>query len=121
MREGHAVFVAIALEPDSSLATRVPERLRNGPRKTSLVYATRNEPGALTRSLAPFAAAGLQLTKIESRPSKAAPWDYVFYLDFEGDPAVRRAQEALAAMRSVCAWVQVLGSYAAATEVLEPD
>jgi len=114
-------FVAIALEPDGSLATRVPEALRNGPRKTSLVYATKNEPGALTRSLAPFAAAGLQLTKIESRPSKAAPWDYVFYLDFEGDPAVRQAREALDRMRTVCAWVQILGTYAAATKVLEPD
>ena len=114
-------FVAIALEPDGSLALRVPAALRTGPRKTSLVYATRNEPGALTGSLAPFAAAGLQLTKIESRPSKAAPWDYVFYLDFEGDPEVRQAGEALDRLRAVCAWVQVLGTYAAATKVLEPD
>ena len=114
-------FVAIALAPDGTLETEIPAALRRGPRKTSIVYATRNEPGALTRSLQPFATAGLQLTKIESRPSKAAPWDYVFYLDFEGDPAASPAKEALELMRTCCAWIQVFGTYPAATTQLEPD
>ena len=99
----------------------MPEGLRSGPRKTSLAYATANIPGALTRSLQPFATAGLQLTKIESRPSRAAPWDYVFYLDFEGDPVRSPATEAIALMKTCCAWVQVLGTYRAATTVLDPD
>ena len=114
-------FFALARKGDEYPARRVPEGLRAGPRKTSLAYATANVPGALTRSLQPFATAGLQLTKIESRPSRAAPWDYVFYLDFEGDPVRTPATEALALMRTCCAWVQVLGTYRAATAVLDPD
>ena len=52
--------------------------------------------------------AGIQLTKIESRPSRAQPWDYVFYLDFDGDPAESPAAEALALMRTSCAWMHTL-------------
>ena len=114
-------FFALARKGDEYPAKRVPEALRAGARKTSLAYATSNVPGALTRSLQPFATAGLQLTKIESRPSRAAPWDYVFYLDFEGDPVRTPATEALALMKTCCDWVQVLGTYRAATAVLEPD
>jgi prephenate dehydratase len=114
-------FLALARRGDDHPASRVPETLRAGVRKTSLAYATANIPGALTRSLQPFATAGLQLTKVESRPSGAAPWDYVFYLDFEGDPSRTPATEALALMKTCCAWVQVLGTYRAATAVLEPD
>ena len=113
-------FFALARRGDEALARRIPPALRAGPPKTSLAYATANVPGALTRSLQPFATAGLQLTKIESRPSRAAPWDYVFYLDFEGDPATSPAREALALMRTCCEWIQVLGTYRAATTVLEP-
>ncbi len=114
-------FFALARRGDDYPGGRVPEALRGGPRKTSLAYATANTPGALTRSLQPFATAALQLTKIESRPSRAAPWDYVFYLDFEGDPVRTPATEAIALMKTCCAWVQVLGTYRAATTVLEPD
>jgi len=114
-------FFALARRGDEYPGGRVPEALRSGPRKTSLAYATANIPGALTRSLQPFATAGLQLTKIESRPSRAAPWDYVFYLDFEGDPVRSPATEAIALMKTCCAWVQVLGTYRAATTVLDPD
>ncbi|MGH2376970.1 MAG: prephenate dehydratase [Candidatus Limnocylindria bacterium] len=109
-----------ALATDVHVAAEVRPDLRAGAPKTSLAYASANVPGALVRSLQPFATAGLQLTKIESRPSREAPWDYVFYLDFEGDPAVSPAAEALALMRTCCAWVQVLGTYPAATVVLEP-
>ncbi|HEY8806370.1 MAG TPA: prephenate dehydratase domain-containing protein, partial [Candidatus Limnocylindria bacterium] len=114
-------FFALARRGDEYPGGRVPDALRAGPRKTSLAYATSNVPGALTRSLQPFATAGLQLTKIESRPSRAAPWDYVFYLDFEGDPVRTPATEAIALMKTCCAWVQVLGTYRAATTVLDPD
>jgi prephenate dehydratase len=86
-----------------------------------VVYAAANVPGALTRTLSPFATAGVQLTKIESRPSRAGPWDYVFYLDFEADPRTSPAREALALMRTCCEWIQPLGTYRAATAVLEPD
>ena len=114
-------FFALARRGDAAPGGRVPEALRAGPPKTSLAYATANVPGALSRSLQPFATAGLQLTKIESRPSRAAPWDYVFYLDVEGDPARSPATGALALMKTCCAWIQVLGTYRAATTVIEPD
>jgi prephenate dehydratase len=114
-------FFALAPSGDDAVVRRIPAGRRAGLPKTSLAYATANVPGALVRSLQPFATAGVQLTKIESRPSREAPWDYVFYLDFEGDPAVSPATEALALMRTSCRWVHVLGTYPAATEVLEPD
>src|SRR5438067_625342 len=116
------VFDALeSAEVDAAVVrTIAPARLA-GRKKTSIVYTTKNEPGALTRSLQPFATAGLQLTKIESRPSRAAPFDYVFYLDFEGDPRITPAREALALMRTCCEWVLELGTYPAATEVLEAD
>src|SRR6266542_587547 len=114
-------FFALARRGDEYPTKRVPDDLRLGTRKTSLAYATANVPGALTRSLQPFATAGLQLTKVESRPSRAAPWDYVFYLDFEGDPVRTPTTEALALMRTCCAWIQVLGTYPGATKVIEPD
>ncbi len=114
-------FFALARDGDDSVARRVPAALLTGSWKTSVVYAAANVPGALTRTLQPFATAGVQLTKIESRPSRAGPWDYVFYLDFEADPQTSPAREALALMRTCCEWVQTLGTYRAATTVLEPD
>jgi prephenate dehydratase len=114
-------FFAVAAEGDREATSLIPTALRKGPTKTSLVYKTANLPGALVRSLQPFATAWIQLSKIESRPSRAAPWDYVFYLDFEGDPTAWPAKEALALMRTCCEWIQPLGTYQAATEVLEPD
>ena len=114
-------FFALARAGDGSVAPRIPTQLRSGPPKTSLAYAAANVPGSLVRSLQPFATAGIQLTKIESRPSRAQPWDYVFYLDFDGDPATSPATEAIALMRLSCAWLHVLGTYPAASTVLEPD
>jgi prephenate dehydratase len=114
-------FFAIARRGDEAVLRRIDAAHTSGPLKTSLVYTTRNVPGALTRSLQPFAVADLQLTKIESRPSRAAPFDYVFYLDFEGDPAASPGREALALMATCCEWIEVLGTYHAATGVLEPD
>jgi prephenate dehydratase len=114
-------FFALARDGDESVSRLIPPALLSGVAKTSVVYAAANVPGALTRTLQPFATAGVQLTKIESRPSRAGPWDYVFYLDFEADPQTSPAREALALMRTCCEWVQPLGTYRAATTVLEPD
>jgi prephenate dehydratase len=112
-------FFALARQGDGAPGI-APAHL-GGRRKTSLVYTTKNQPGALVRSLQPFGSAKVQLTKIESRPSRAAPWEYVFYLDFEGDPAVSPGREALALMHDACEWIQVLGTYPAAGAVLDPD
>jgi prephenate dehydratase len=102
-------FFAIARREDAEVARSLAPL--SGAMKTSVVYVTKNVPGALVRSLQPFATAGIQLTKIESRPSRAAAWDYVFYLDFEGDPAESPSREALALMRTCCEWITVLGTY----------
>jgi prephenate dehydratase len=112
-------FFAVTTAEAPAVTAAIPDALRSGEPKTSLAYATANVPGALVRSLEPFAAKGVQLTKIESRPSREAAWDYVFYLDFLGDAALGPAAEALALMRPSCAWVHILGTYAAAGSVLE--
>lgn len=114
-------FFALAPRGDDALPAVIPAAMRSGKPKTSLAYVTANVPGALLRTLQPFATVGVQLTKIESRPSRVAAWDYVFYLDFEGDPAVSPAADALEMMRRSCAWVKVLGTYPAAAGALEPD
>jgi prephenate dehydratase len=114
-------FFALAPRGDDTLPAAIPAAMRAGKPKTSLAYVTANVPGALLRTLQPFATVGVQLTKIESRPSRVAAWDYVFYLDFEGDPAVSPAADALEMMRRSCAWVKVLGTYPAAAGALDPD
>ena len=79
--------------------------------KTSLVFTTRNIPGALFRSLSVFALRDLNLTKIESRPLRGKPWEYLFYVDFEGkeeDPVV---QKALGHIAELADFIRVLGSY----------
>jgi len=119
--DNYTRFFALARRGDGAASRRVASEHLAGPTKTSIVYTTKNVPGALTRSLQPFATAGLQLTKIESRPSRAAPWDYVFYLDFEGDPSESPGREALALLRTCCEWIEVLGTYPAATTILTPD
>src|SRR5262249_27524315 len=87
---------------------------RTGRDKTSLLLSIKDEVGALYRIIEPFAASRLNLSKIESRPTRRRPWEYVFFLDFEGhqtDPAV---QTMLAALRERCLFLKVLGSYPAA-------
>jgi prephenate dehydratase len=82
--------------------------------KTSLVFATRHIPGALHACLGEFAARGINLTKIESRPDRRDAWHYVFYVDLEihrDDPACR---EALDGLRDKTSFLKVLGSYPAA-------
>ena len=116
-----SALFAPARAGDEAVTRRIAPAALAGPPKTSLAYATKNEPGALTRSLQPFATAALQLTKIESRPNRTAAWEYVFYLDFEGDPEDSPGREALALMRTSCEWLHILGTYPAATGIIEPD
>lgn len=81
--------------------------------KTSLVFATRNNPAALYECLGEFAQRHLNLTKIESRPRRNRPWEPVFYLDFEGHWQDPLCQEALARLLQRASFVKMLGSYPA--------
>lgn len=87
---------------------------RRDPSKTSVVFSTAHRPGALYRALGAFAHEGLNLTKLESRPSRQGVWEYVFYVDFEGHEEEDRVRRALDALRAHCLWVIHLGSYPAA-------
>jgi chorismate mutase/prephenate dehydratase len=81
--------------------------------KMSLVLATRHEHGALVRCLNALADEGLNLTKLESRPRPGMPWEYVFYLDFEGHIKEPRVQAALTALAERTLFVKLLGCYPA--------
>lgn len=83
-----------------------------GEDKTSIVFSLKDEPGALQRSFfLPFAESKINLTKIESRPSKERPWEYVFFVDFLGHVNDKKVQRALSKVRRRCINLKVLGSY----------
>lgn len=83
----------------------------SGKDKTSIIFSLKDRPGALYYALEEFAVRAINLTKIESRPTKQEPWEYNFYLDFEGHRTEERCQEALKAIEKKSAFLKVLGSY----------
>ncbi|MFQ6095258.1 MAG: prephenate dehydratase [Candidatus Bathyarchaeia archaeon] len=89
----------------------------SGNDKTSVIFSTRHVPGALYEALGEFAKRDINLTKIESRPTKRRPWEYNFYLDFEGHRNGKRCAEALEGLRTKAVFVKVLGSYPKAPEI----
>ncbi|HLI50052.1 MAG TPA: prephenate dehydratase [Chthonomonas sp.] len=85
---------------------------RSGPGwKTSIVFSTPNVPGALFRAMACFALRDLNLSKIESRPLRGRPWEYLFYVDLLGSTHDKTVQSALANLNELAPMVRVLGSY----------
>lgn len=83
----------------------------SGRDKTSLLVATGNQPGALHRALSPFAKYQLSMTRIQSRPSRRAMWDYVFFIDVEGHAEDKSVKDALDELRPVVSSLTVLGAY----------
>jgi prephenate dehydratase len=79
--------------------------------KTSLVFTTRNQPGSLFRALSAFALRDLSLAKIESRPLRGRPWEYLFYLDFLGSLEETRVQKSLGHLQELADMLRVLGCY----------
>ena len=79
--------------------------------KTSIVFSVKHKPGALYELIKELATRKVNLTKIESRPTRQKPWEYNFYLDFEGHREDTPAKEALQAIEEFALFVKVLGSY----------
>ncbi|MFO0774871.1 MAG: prephenate dehydratase [Nitrospiraceae bacterium] len=86
---------------------------RTGKDKTSLMISVKDRSGALYDLLRPFASAGINMTKIESRPSRRKAWEYIFFVDVEGHAEEDRVKRALDEERTRALFMKVLGSYPA--------
>ncbi len=84
---------------------------RTGKDKTSVVFSVKDRPGVLKDALSAFAEEGINLTRIESRPSRKRAWTYVFFADFQGHPEEERVKRALAALEEHCPYVSLVGAY----------
>ncbi len=85
--------------------------LGGGRDKTSLAFSLHDEPGTLLKALEPFSRRGINLCKIESRPSRRKAWDYYFYVDIIGHREEPEVQEALGELKAFCPVLKWLGSY----------
>jgi chorismate mutase/prephenate dehydratase len=79
--------------------------------KTSIVFSLKHKPGALYECLREFASRKVNLTKLESRPTRHQPWEYNFYMDFSGHREEKEVGEALKALEEHAVFVKILGSY----------
>jgi len=79
--------------------------------RTSLMFSIKDRVGALHAMLTPFMKNKINLTKIESRPSKKKAWDYYFFVDCEGHQSSPRVARALAQLEGMCKFLKILGSY----------
>jgi chorismate mutase / prephenate dehydratase len=104
-------YVALARTP-----TRFDARI---PCRTSLILSTRHEHGALLACLAVLGEHGLSLTKLESRPHPDRPWEYMFFVDFEGNISEPGVAAALDELRSRALFLKVLGCYPAKANAVE--
>ncbi|RLE13765.1 prephenate dehydratase, partial [Candidatus Aerophobetes bacterium] len=84
---------------------------RSGEDKTSILFSIKDRVGALYDMLAPFRKYGINLTKIESRPTKRKAWEYVFFVDFTGHKDDEAVKKALSELEKECLFLKILGSY----------
>lgn len=100
-KDNYTRFLVISREPSK----------RTGRDKTSIMFSTKDKPGALFYILEPFKHAKINLTKIESRPSKRKAWEYIFFVDLEGHMNDKKVKKALEMVRDHCLYLKILGSY----------
>ena len=115
-----AKIIRKSIEDDRRNYTRFFLLARKAPRqsakndtvlKTSIVFSTRNQPGVLFRCLSAFALRDIDLAKIESRPLRGRPWEYLFYLDFLGSPKQPHCRHAMNHLAEMTDLLAVLGCY----------
>jgi chorismate mutase / prephenate dehydratase len=82
-----------------------------GKDRTSILFSIKDRVGALHAMLVPFEKNKINLTKIESRPSKKRAWDYYFFVDFEGHAQEEKVKKTLAQLEGMCNYLKILGSY----------
>ena len=110
----HIIASNVEDKPDNTtrfLVIGKRETPPSGKDKTSLLISSPNQSGALHSMLAPFAKNNITMTRIESRPSHRANWDYIFFVDIEGHQTESAVSDALHELKKVAAFVKVLGSY----------
>jgi len=84
---------------------------RTGKDKTSILFSISHAPGSLYQALKPFSEKGINLTKIESRPMKGKPWEYIFFVDIEGHAEDAPIREVMAELEGNTLFLKVVGSY----------
>ncbi|MBO5477860.1 MAG: prephenate dehydratase [Clostridia bacterium] len=87
------------------------EKNKRETKKTSLIFSTKDEPGALYKILGLFSLADINLTKIESRPAKTKLGDYMFFVDIDGDEKEERVEKAFSMIKDFCDEFRIIGSY----------
>jgi len=87
------------------------EIFRTGDDKTSIMFATAHVPGSLYKTLEPIAKSGINMLKLESRPSKHENWSYFFFVDLEGHTEDKKIQDTVSKMKKLCLFLKILGSY----------
>jgi chorismate mutase/prephenate dehydratase len=102
-KDNYTRFFVISWEPSK----------RTGTDKTSIMFSTKDRPGALFTILEPFKQAKINLTKIESRPSKRKAWEYIFFVDMGGHMDDKKVKKAIDEVKEGCLYLKVLGSYPA--------
>lgn len=87
------------------------ESAPTGEDKTSLILSIKHRPGSLFEALQPFSSRFINMTKIESRPTRQRPWEYVFFIDFDGHENDRKVQDLLDELKRATLFIKSLGSY----------
>lgn len=82
-----------------------------GKDKTSIMFSIKDRPGALYEFLLPFKKAKINLTKIESRPSRRKAWEYIFFVDMDGHINNKKVRKAINNIKDNCLYLKILGSY----------